>query len=103
MALDAAEKDAREREKAAQQEASRPKSLTVKDIIAMRQAGISEELIVTRIRKEQHAYDLSLEEMLELKKNGISENLIKVMLDPNAEWKPPAAVEPPAKKPLPKL
>ncbi len=60
------------------------KALTVDDIVAMTEAGLSEELILTKIRKEARAFDLTPEEMVNLKKKGVSDNVIKLMLDPGA-------------------
>jgi hypothetical protein len=67
--------------------AQEKKSLNVDDIEAMLQAGLSEDLIVAKLRKENRVLDLSPEEMIKLKKLGCSDGLIKVMLDPKAEYK----------------
>jgi hypothetical protein len=50
----------------------------------MAQAGLSEDLIIARIRKTNRAIDLSPDEMVNLKKAGVSDNVIKVLLDPTA-------------------
>ncbi|GIU76282.1 MAG: hypothetical protein KatS3mg004_3369 [Bryobacteraceae bacterium] len=68
----------------------KPQGLTVDSIVSMTQAGLSEDLIVARIRKEGKAFDLSPEEMIKLKNAGVSDTILRVMLDPQAEVKPAA-------------
>jgi hypothetical protein len=68
------------------QDASKPGSsgLKVSEIQEMVQAGLSEDLVIAAIRKDNHSFELSPMEMVQLKKSGVSENIIKVMLDPKA-------------------
>jgi hypothetical protein len=66
-------------------------ALTVEEIVKLSRAGFSEELIVTKIKKNGKAFDLSTEELLELKKQGLSDSVIRVLLDPNQAYTPPAA------------
>lgn len=54
------------------------------DVQEMIKAGLPEDLVVAKLRKENHAFDLSAREMVALKKDGVSDNIIKVMLDPSA-------------------
>ena len=61
--------------------------LTVEDVVKMSRAGFAEELIVTKIKKNGKAFDLSTDEMFELKKQGLSDALIKVLLDPTQPLK----------------
>jgi len=78
---------------------AQPRGLTVDSVVSMVEAGLSEDLIVARIRKEDKAFDLSPEEMVKLKKAGVSDAIMQVMLDPKAEIKraaaPPTAAEAP--------
>ena len=60
------------------------KRLTVDDILAMVGAGISDDVIVTKLRKEDRAFDLSPEDLIRLKKGKVSDQVLKVMLDPQA-------------------
>jgi tetratricopeptide (TPR) repeat protein len=90
----AAKEEAKQRELAA-------KTLTISDVVAMRQAGLSEELIATRIRKEGRAFDLTPQQMVELKKAGLSDDLIKIMMDPTAEFTRSAAPAPTPTPPAP--
>ncbi len=103
MAVEAAQTSAREQEKSAQAQASQPKLLTVGQVIAMKEAGLSEDLIAARIRKEGRPFDLSVEDMLALKKGGLSDGIIKVMLNPAAEFSQPPvpAAAAPAATPAP--
>ena len=81
--------------------APKPEGLTVEGVIAMGQAGLSEDIIIARLRKEDKAFDLSSDEMIRLKKANLGDAVIKVMLDPKAEVKPPAPVAAPAPAPAP--
>jgi len=93
--------------KTAQQKATEPtvaprsQGLTVDSIVAMVQAGLSEDVVLARIRKEGKAFDLSPEEMIRLKKAGVSNAILQVMLDPKAEVQRAAAPPPPAEAPPP--
>ncbi len=81
--------------------AAQPRGLTVDGIVSMVQAGLSEDLIVARIRKEDRAFDLTPEEMVKLKKEGVSDTIMQVMLDSRAEIKRAVAPPPPAEAPQP--
>jgi len=69
--------------------AARPQGLTLDGVVSMVQAGLSEDVIIARIRKEDKPFDLSPEDMIKLKKAGASDGILKVMLDPKAEPKVP--------------
>jgi hypothetical protein len=69
---------------------AKPQGTTVDGVMEMVQAGLSEDLIIASLRKENKAFDLSPTEMIRLKKANVSDNVLKVMLDPKAEIKPPA-------------
>jgi hypothetical protein len=58
--------------------------LKVSDVQEMVQGGLSEELVIAALRKENHSFELSGLQMVQLKKVGFSDNIIKVMLDPKA-------------------
>ena len=79
----------------------KPEGLTVDGVIAMGQAGLSEDVIIARLRKEDKVGDLSTNDMIRLKKANMSDAVIKVMLDPKAEIKPPAPAAPPIPAPTP--
>jgi hypothetical protein len=73
--------------------------LSVEEVVKLCQTGLAEEVIITKIRKNGKAFDLSTEELLELKKSGVSDNVIKFLLDPTQPYAPPAP--PPAPAPAP--
>ena len=58
--------------------------LTTDQVIKMVEAGLGEDLIITRLRRDGKTFDLEVEEMLRLKKAGVSENILKVMVDPKS-------------------
>jgi curli biogenesis system outer membrane secretion channel CsgG len=69
----------------------------VDTIIALVKGGMSESLVISTIRKQGKAYDLSAEDMLKLQKAGVSEKIIQTMMDPAAAPTPaPAAAPAPA-------
>jgi len=54
--------------------------LTNADIIALRQAGFGDDLILARISASPAAYNLAATEMVALKKAGVSERVITAMV-----------------------
>jgi len=67
---------------------AKPKGLTVESVLAMINAGLSEDLIIARIRKDEAAVDLSPDQMIQLKQAGASDSIIKVLLDPKTDLAP---------------
>ncbi len=65
--------------------------LTVEEVVKLSQIGVSEELIVAKIKKNGKAFDLSTEELVDLKKAGVSDIVIKFLLDPSQPYTPPSA------------
>jgi hypothetical protein len=63
--------------------------LSVEEVVKLSHTVLSEEVIVTKIKKNGKAFDLSTEELLELKKSGVSDNIIKFLLDPSQPYSPP--------------
>jgi hypothetical protein len=88
---------------AAQQRPSESgRGLSVEEIIKLYQSGFADDLIITKIRKNGKPFDLSTEELLELKKVGISEQVVKYLLDPSLPYAgppPPALPSPAAPEP----
>ena len=64
--------------------------MPVADVQEMVKSGLSEDLIIAALRKDNHRFDLGAQDMLALKKAGVSDNIIKVMLDPTAPVISPA-------------
>jgi hypothetical protein len=77
--------------KTAKETTAASKHLTVEDVIAMTGAGISDDVIIARLRKEDKALDLSAEDLIRLKKCKVSDAVLKVMMDPRTS---PAAAAP---------
>jgi hypothetical protein len=81
---------------------SKPAGLTVDGVISMAKAGLSEDVILARLRKEAKPFDLSTDDMIHLKEANVSDAVLKVMMDPKAEIAtPPAAAAPPPPVPQP--
>lgn len=55
--------------------------ITNETIVSMVSAGLGEELIVSKIQTSQGQFDVSTETILKLKKEGVSERIIKAMVD----------------------
>lgn len=68
------------------------RNLTVDDIIKLSKAGLSDDTIIQKIRSNGQAFDLSTDQMLQIKSEGVSDRVIQAMLNPTAP--PPAAAAP---------
>jgi hypothetical protein len=69
--------------------------LTLEDVLEIVRSGESEELVVARIKRNARPFDLSIEERTELKREGMSDTIIKYLVDPTLPYAPPAAPPPP--------
>lgn len=92
----------------AQEDANlKPGSLTLEEVLRESKSNIGEDVIIDRVRKNAKAFDLDAEEIAELKKEGISETVIKYLIDPTLPPPapppppPPVATPPPAPAPPP--
>jgi hypothetical protein len=67
-------------------------------IIQLLKAGIAEDLIISKIRESQHALDLSVQGMVALKEGGVSDRLMRFLMDPTKmpEAKPALPAKPAA-------
>ena len=70
-------------------------SLTVEEVVKLSKEGFSEEVIITKIRKNGKAFDLNSAELVELRKLGIGDSIIKFLLDPSQPYTPPPPPPPP--------
>jgi len=93
--------------------------LTNDSIVKLVKVGINEDVIIAKVRESQCNFDLSVDGMVALKENGVSDRLMEVLLNPakpaapaaippQASVKPPAPKEPakvaePPAPPIPKL
>jgi hypothetical protein len=66
-----------------------PKTLSVDDVIKLSKAGLSDDTIIEKIRKSGQAFDLSPDQMIQLKGAGVSDKVMQAMINPTA---PPPAV-----------
>ena len=62
--------------------------LTNESVVAMKKAGLSDAVILAKIRGSQSKFDLSTKSLVELKQAGLSDQIIEAMLGSQA---PPAA------------
>ena len=70
----------------------------VDTIVELVKSGLSETMIVSALKREARTYNLSTMDLLKLQKAGVSENIVKLMMDPKAEA---AALAPPPPPPPP--
>lgn len=75
--------------------ASPQKNLTIDDVLKLSKAGIGEDVVISKIRKNGQAFDLSPDQMLQLKTAGVSDKVIQAMLDPAAAQPAPVAAAAP--------
>lgn len=73
--------------------------LAIEDVIQMSRAGVSDELIIARVKRNAKAFDFNTAEIVELRKSGVSETVIKYLVDPSLPYSPPAPVAPAAGAP----
>ena len=64
--------------------------LSVEDIVKLSKDGISEDVLIAKIKKNAKAFDLSPDEIVELKKLGVSDSVVKMLLDPTQPYVAPA-------------
>ncbi len=68
--------------------------LTVDGVLAMVHAGLSDDVIIARLRRQNRPFDLSPDEMIRLKKAKASDAVVEVMLDPKTEIRAKPATVP---------
>ena len=76
----------------------------VDSVIQSVKAGLSENLIIRTLKRDNKPIDLTTADLVKLKNAGVSENIINVMLDPTSAptaAPPPAAVAAPPPPPEP--
>jgi len=74
-----------------------PGSLAIEDVISLSKAGVSDDVIVAKIKGNAKAFNLNADEIVELKKAGLSDAVVRYMLDPSLPYTPP----PPPPSPSP--
>jgi hypothetical protein len=77
--------------------ASAQETLTNQGVVEMVRAGLSERVIIAKIRTSPTRFDTSTDGLIALKKSGVSEKIIEAIMSPSAS--PPAAAPPPPSAP----
>jgi hypothetical protein len=80
---------ARPKATAVPEKAAASTGLAVDDVIKMSKAGLSDGIIVQQIRKYGHAFDLTPDQLIQLKTASVSDRVISVMMDPAQPDAPP--------------
>lgn len=77
--------------------------LTVDDVITLHEAGLGDEIVITKIQQNGQAFDLTVDELIALKGAGVSQAVIRAMMDPGTAPAPAATPSPtaPAAAPTP--
>jgi hypothetical protein len=76
------------------------KPMTVQDVIKLSKAGLGDNLIIQQLRKKNQRFDLSTDQLLQLKAASVSDAVIQVMIDPAPRPSPvPVSIAPPAETP----
>jgi len=70
-------------------------SLSVEDVIKLSKAGIDDEIIIQQIKKQGQPFDLTTDQLIQLKSASVSSRVIQAMIDPTkaspSDTKPPAS------------
>jgi len=80
---------------------SKAAGMTTDDVLQLVQAGLSEEVIIAKLRKNGKAFDLSTAQLVQLKKAGVKDSILKVMMDPSRPPIPIRRPSPPTLHPIP--
>ena len=66
--------------------------LTNNDIVSMSQANLAESLIVEKIKESKGAFDVSVSGLINLKKSGVSDEIIRAMMEKSRALREKSAV-----------
>ena len=69
-------------------------ALTVEEVLKLWKTNVPEDLIITMIKKNGKAFNLVPEELQELRNAGMSDLVLKFLLDPSIPYAPPAPPTP---------
>ena len=58
-------------------------SLSVDDVIKLSKAGVDDDVIIQKIKKQGQAFDLTTDQLIQLKSASVNSRVIQVMLDPS--------------------
>src|SRR5436305_688651 len=73
--------------------------LAIEEVVKLHNAGFADDVIITKIRKNAKPFNLSTDELVDLKKAGISDTVVRFLLDPAQPYSPAAVAPPPAAAP----
>ncbi len=68
----------------------------VDDVVKLTKAGMSEDIILAKVKKAGASYDLTTEQMIYLKNQGVSQNVITALLQASGTSAPTPAPAPPS-------
>jgi hypothetical protein len=71
-----------------------PGALTIEEVLQLCKTGVAYELVIDIVKRNGRAFDLNADEIVVLKNSGVSETVIKYLVDPSLPYTP--AVSPPA-------
>ncbi len=89
------------------QSAQSPSGLRLESVVDLVHSGISDDVIIAKIRQNGIPFLLSADQILQLKKAGVSDRIIRVLIDPamderDSEYRPvPVASQSRAAEPAP--
>lgn len=76
--------------------AGSPPRMTVEDVVRLARAGIADEIILAQIHNKRQAFDLTADQLVELKSASVSDRVIRAMMNFSAGTaQAPAAVSTP--------
>lgn len=73
-------------------------TLTNEEVILMTQAGLGKDLIIQKVKDSNGNYDVSARSLIEMKKAGVADEVIKIMLEKPKPVAPETAVQTTAKQ-----
>jgi hypothetical protein len=71
---------------------------SLEEVVKLVRAGVTEEIVIARIKRYNKPFDLNADEILELQKAGVSDKILAYLMDPSKPYTP-AAPPPPAAVP----
>lgn len=75
-------------------------AVTIEDVVAMRNAGVADELIINHIRYHGMVRQLTAQDLIELQQQGLSPAVIKAMQEPPPPRREAVVVNPPSSGPV---
>ncbi len=71
--------------------AEQERALTNSTVIELAKAGLSDDILISKIRSSSTAFDLSPEGLIHLRKSGVSNAVLSAMMAPGSALAPPAS------------